>query len=167
MKKKLLLVLTVFLIFSNASFACCKCCPQGLTAANGQKACQNVFSFLTIDFSFLSPRATAADVHVGKPKCCRCHTCAPDCQQTCPCQPQCCPPCQTQYCPCPPQCCPCQPKCCPCNPQCPKQSMAPDDKKEIPVSNKQVTNKPCCPNPKDKKSMFRLDLFRTFKIQIL
>lgn len=149
MVKRLLITLILFLSISNTSFACCKC-GQGLTATNDQKACQNVFSFLTIDFSFLSPRATAADVHVGHPKFWKPESCAPYCPQTCPC---------------PPQCCPCQPQCCP--QQCPKQSMEPNEsKKEIPVCNKQVTNNQC-PNPQNKKSMFRLDLFRTFKLQIL
>lgn len=192
MKKNLLIGLIMLFCLANASFA--GCCPQGLTATNGQKACQTVFSFLAIDFSFLSPRATAADVHVCSPKhgmhrFCQCPACCPDSQccpecQCCPCQPQCCPN-HSQYCPCQPQCCPsCQPQCCP---QCNRQSMAPatdekempvntkqpavsdDDKKEIPISNKQINNKPSSNNncPQSQKSMFRLDLFRTFKIQIL
>lgn len=177
MKKNLLIVLIVFLSLVNVSYACSRC-SQGLTVTNGQKACQNVFSFLAIDFSFLSPRATAADVHVCSPK----HG-MPRCwiPKNSQCNPQCCPN-NTQCCPCTP-CYPCQPKCCPCSPQCDKQSMAPDDdkkeipvcdkqsigsddKEEIPISNKQTTNTPC-QNPQNKKSMFRLDLFRMFKIQIL
>lgn len=148
MIKKIIIGLFVFISFASTSFACCKC-GQGLTATNGQKACQNIFSFFTIDFSFLSPRATAADVHVGHPKCWKSEPCIPCCPQACPCTPQCCP---------------CQPQCCP--PQCPKQSMeTPESEKEIPVCNKQVTNNPCT-NPQNKKSIFRLDLFRTFKVQI-
>lgn len=183
MKKNLLIGLIVFLSMVNTSFA--NCCPQGLTATNGQKACQNIFAFFAIDFSFLSPRATAADVHVcGKHrfnKCCNpCESqCDPD-SQCCPCPPQC-PPCQ-------PQCCPsCQPKYCPCPPQYNRQSMVPttdkkeipvcnkkttvseENKNEIPISNKQITKKPGANHvsPKNQKSMFRLDLFRTFKVQIL
>lgn len=164
MKKKLLTVLIVFLSFVNVSFA--NCCPQGLTATNGQKACQNIFSFLAIDFSFLSPRATAADVHVcglkhGMHRC-KCEPqCCPD-SPCCPCVPQCCP-CQQQNCPCPSQ-------SCPCHPQCNQQSMVPTtDENEIPVSDKKMNSKQCSNKicPSTPKSMFRLDLFRTFKIQIL
>lgn len=195
MKKNLLIVCFVFLCFNNASFAWChKCCPTPCATpcstpcatpcaapcstpcavpctapcatpccapsgiSNLQKACQNVVSFITIDFSFLSPRATAADVNVG------------------PCKhfPRCCQP-QDCTCPCGPQCCPCTPQCCPCAPQCPgcrQQSMAPNNDKQaeiqtsiIPVCNKQVNNKPCCV-PQNKPSLFRVDLFRMFKIQI-
>lgn len=206
MRKNFLLVLILFLSLANASFACG--CQHGFTATNGQKACQNIFAFFAIDFSFLSPRAAAADVHVcgfkhGFRKCCP--PCSSECcePQCCPCMPECCPNCQPQCCT--PQCCPtCQPKCSPyappfnkksmiidettkeipvnniqptvqeenkseipvCNPQ---STILNDDKKEIPVCNKQIKNKRCqnqnC--PQSPKSMFRLDLFRTFKIQIL
>lgn len=206
MRKNLLLVLILFLSLANASFACC--CQHGFTATNGQKACQNVFAFFAIDFSFLSPRATAADVHVcgfkhGFHKCC--NPCNTEC---CP-EPQCCP-CMPQCCPCPPQCCPSQccptsqPKCSPYSPPFNRKSMITDevtkeipvnniqlntqqekkdeipanniqsaapegDKGEMPVCDKQTTSNPCANQtcPKNQKSMFRLDLFRTFKIQIL
>lgn len=194
MRKNFLLVLVLFLSLANTSFACC--CQHGFTATNGQKACQNVFSFLAIDFSFLSPRATAADVHVcgfkhGFRKCC------PPCNSECCPEPQCCP-CMPDCCPCPPQCCPPQcspPQCCPssqpkCSPYAPpfnKKSMIIDEvtkeipvnniqlntqeenKSEIPVCDKQTPNAPCANKtcPKNQKSMFRLDLFRTFKFQIL
>lgn len=205
MRKNLLLGLILFLSLANASFACC--CQHGFTATNGQKACQNVFSFLAIDFSFLSPRATAADVHVngfkhGFRRCC--NPCNSDCcpeSQCCPCAPECCP-CQPQCCP--PQCSPnCQPKCSPYTPPFNRKSMIIDevnkeipvnniqlntqeenkceipvcnsqmttvaDDKEIPVCNKQTENKPCTKPvcPQGQKSMFRIDLFRTFKFQIL
>lgn len=193
MRKNFLLVLILFLSLANTSFACC--CQRGFTATNGQKACQNVFSFFAIDFSFLSPRATAADVHVcGKPefrKCCPpCNSeCCPE-PQCCPCMPDCCP-CQPQCCPqqcCPPQYCPTsQQKCSPYSPPFNKKSMITDEvtkeipvnniqlnspqenKSEIPVCDKQTTNVPCANKacPKNQKSMFRLDLFRTFKFQIL
>lgn len=208
MRKNLLLVLILFLSLANASFACC--CQHGFTATNGQKACQNVFAFFAIDFSFLSPRATAADVHVcakhGFHKYCPpCNSgCCPD-SNCCPCMPQCCPcqpPCQPQCCP---QCCPnSQPKCSPYAPPFNRKSMITDEvtkeipvnniqlntqeenksetpinniqpavqkeiKSEIPVCDKQTTSAPCANQPcsKNPKSMFRLDLFRTFKIQIL
>lgn len=212
MRKNLLLGLILFLSLANASFACG--CQRGFTATNGQKACQNIFAFFAIDFSFLSPRATAADVHVcgkhGFHKCCPpCSSeCCPD-SNCCPCVPECCP-CQPQCSPCQPQCCP--PQCCPTSqPKCSpyvapfnRKSMITDEatkempvnniqlrgqeeskseipvnnvqpapteenKNEVPICNKQTTSNPCANQTctKNQKSMFRLDLFRTFKIQIL
>lgn len=69
----------------------------------------------------------------------------------------------------------CMPKfpCC-----CPKKSMTPEEKQEtivtsdneqntiIPVADKKEL-KPPCASPQDKKSFFRIDLFRIFKLQIL
>lgn len=185
MKKRFIIGLIVFLSLSGASFAdCCKCSPSG--NSNCQKACQTIFSFLAIDLSILSPRATAADVHVCSPKGLmpwKHHCCRPQC---CP-QQTCVPACQPQCCPSPPQCCPCAPQC----PDCRKQSIAPsddyddlqamldaDDNQEamvptkdnqdgiIPVCNKQESKSPC-QTPQSKTSLFRIDLFRTFKIQIL
>lgn len=152
MKKIFLIGLIVFLSFSNTSFACCcKNSPSG--NSNCQKACQNIFSFIAIDLSLLSPRASAADVHTCMPKNC----CAP--QVPC-CAPQ-------------------SPCCVPQTPCCsPKQSMTSTDNKEeaiitaenkqdsiIPVANKQGL-KQCCTNQQNKKSLFRIDLFRTFKLEI-
>lgn len=153
----------IFLSFANASFACgCDCNGKSsFAASNEQKACQNVFSLITIDFSFLSPRATAADVHVGMPKrfmnwghkCCQ-----PNCSQ--PCAPQCVP------------CSPCAPQECP---KCRTQSMttdendeamAPaDDKQEkiIPVSNTQEFKKSDVVSS-TKTRFFKIDFFRHFKV---
>lgn len=152
MKKIFLIGLIMFLSLTGTSFACC-CKNSPSNNSNCQKACQNIFSFIALDLSILSPRATAADVHTCMPKNC----CAP--QVPC-CAPQ-------------PPCCVPQSPCC-----CPKQSMVPEDKKEtvlsaddkpsgiIPVTNKQLSN--CsCPNSQDKKSFFRIDLFRIFKFKIL
>lgn len=153
MKKIILIGLIAFLTFANTSFACgCRNSPSG--NSNCQKACQNIFSFIALDLSILSPRATAADVHTCMPKNC----CAP--------QVPCCAP-QT-------------PCCVPQAPCCPKQSMVPaDDKQEamvtandeqnaiIPVANKQEQKQPCASPQNNKKSLFRIDLFRLFKFQIL
>lgn len=151
MKKIFLIGLVVFLGFANASFAdCCKNSPSG--NSNCQKACQNIFSLIAIDLSLLSPRAAAADIDTCMPKNC--------------CMPQ--TPCCTPQTPC----------CVPQNPCCcPKQSMTPTDDKQkatitanntenaiIPVANKQLLNNPCA-KPKDKKSFFRVDLFRIFQIK--
>lgn len=166
--KKILIGLSVFLIFNSVSFAdCCKD-STAIAPVSNQKACQTIFSFMALDLSILSPRATAADVHVCSPKnmmpwmhrfmpkCCRpgccpqqpCNqACAPQCCPACPqCCPECCP--DEQPC-CPqsscPQCCPQScPQCCPCTPQCPgcNKSMAPTD-------DKQAEIKPVC----DKKTL--------------
>lgn len=151
MKKIILIGLIVFLSFTGKSFACC-CKNSPSNNSNCQKACQNIFSFIALDLSILSPRATAADVHTCMPKNC----CAP--------QAPCCTPCCTPQVPC-------------CTPQtqcCPKQSLAPDDKNEIMATAKDensaiipVSNKQPCANPQNKKSLFRIDLFRLFKFQVL
>lgn len=152
MKKAFLIGLIVFLTFSNVSFACgCKKnSPSG--NSNCQKACQTIFSLIALDLSFLSPRATAADVHTCMPKNCCIHKT----------------PCYV----------PNHPFCMPQNNCCPKQSMAPADEEQeamtppnnkenavIPVAYKQPSNK-VCRNSQDKKSFFRVDLFRLFKVQI-
>lgn len=151
MKKIFLIGLVVFLSLTNASFACCcKNSPSG--NSNCQKACHNIFSLIAIDLSLLSPRAAAADIDTCMPKNC-CMPQAPCCAPQAPC-------------------------CVPQNYCCPKQSMAPADDEQkamvstnneqngiIPVANKQLSNKPCA-NLQDKKSFFRLDLFRIFKVQL-
>lgn len=145
MKEKLLILLIIFLSVAGASFACgcgCKYSPSG--NSNCQKACQNIFSLIALDLSLLSPRAAAADVSV-KPNCCelRQPCCIP--QQPC-CTPQ-------------PPCCTPQPPC------CPRQSMGENQDGIIPVCNKTSLSKPCA-NEQAKTSLFRIDLFRLFKIQI-
>jgi len=184
--KKSLIVLFTFLSICSRTFACGVNGSTSLATSNNQKACQNVVSFIVIDFSFLSPRATAADLNVGMPKRCmpwmhKC--CTPQCYTYESCAPQCCTP---QTCPqaCAPQCCPCTPQC----PNCKTQSMKPDDNKLgtlrpksneqeaittdtkqdglVPVANIQESEQQCM-TPKTKTSMFRIDLFRRFKFQIL
>ena len=162
MLKKIIITTIILLSFANTSFAC-GCAAEGKTSlatSNNQKACQNVFSFITIDFSFLSPRATAADVHVCPPK------------HFMPWRHKCCtPPCIQ---PCMPQCCPCTPQCS----QCQTKSMTIDDddeamlpandKKEtgiMPVTNKQELVTPDAVRTK-KTSLFRIDLLRHFKIDL-
>lgn len=175
MKNSLLMSLLVFFVLSGTSFACgCKD-SDSLVSCKNQKACQTVFSFMAIDFSFLSPRATAADVHICAPSnCCMPQNPAPACPQCCPCPPQnCVPAC--------PQCCPCAPQCSPCQRRSMKSSYDKQDK-IIPVSDNQITpsgtkeiipitykqiKSQSCPDVKNKTSLFRIDLFRIFKVQIL
>lgn len=159
MKKIFLITLIVFLSLANASFACgCKNSPCG--NSNCQKACQNIFSLIALDLSFLSPRAAAADVHTCMPKNCCVHK-----NSCCEPQPPCCVPQPPCYAP--------QNPCC-----CPKQSMTPsDDTREtmvtaensqngiMPVAYKQLAGK-LCTTSQDKKSFFRVDLFRLFKVQV-
>lgn len=184
MKKQLLIVLVLFLSFYTPAFASgCNCGTNSFATSNNQKACKNVVSFIFIDFSFLSPKATAADLNIGgmrklkkhcwfhkcsTPQCCADECCEDEC-----CNPQCCPP----------KTCPqtCVPKDCPCAPQCPNcrtQSMIPDENKQetvgqnieqegiIPVSYKQETGQKTT-KQKSKANMFRIDLFRCFKFEIL
>lgn len=143
MRKIFLIVLVIFLSLAESCFACGGCPKGTFTACNEQKACQNVFALIALDLSFLSPRATAADVHIGKPKRC----CFPWVHKCCP------QPCAQ---PCMPQCCPSTPQCCPYAPQAPNcrtQSMLQDDDEDsmssadtekdgiIPVANKQEVKK--------------------------
>lgn len=154
MKKTFLFALMAFFSFTNASFACGCCGTKAATTFStsiGQKACQTVFSFINLDLSLLSPRASIADFNVAGP----------------------------------------QTTCC-----CKKQAMGPTDdtkqatvptandlksmanetgqEKIIPVSNKielRGTEENSEPEiqptkQKSKTSLFRVDLFRRFKIQI-
>lgn len=167
MKKIFLIGLFLFLSTYSQTFACGTNASTSQAISNNQKACKNVVSFIFIDFSFLSPRATAADINAGTPKHCmpwmnKC--CTPQCSTYEGCPPQCY---KMQTCPqtCAPQCCPCTPKC----PDCRTQSMVPDDIKKdglIPVTYIKGAEQQCA-NPKNKTSMFRIDLFRHFKFQIL
>lgn len=156
MKKLFLLALIGVLSCFNMCFAC-GCCPKGsFSACNEQKACQNVFALIAIDLSFLSPRATAADVHIGKPKRC----CLPWMHKCCP--PTCAQPCMPQYCPTTPQ-------CCPHSPGCEAKSMGPEDEDDleasseiklrgiIPVANKQEAKQPN-ETSKNKTSWFKINL---------
>lgn len=178
MKKQLLITLVLFLSLCIPTFASgCNGGTTSLATSNNQKACKNVVSFIYIDFSFLSPKATAADLDVGcKPKSCKyswmrkCSTpqcCADECYT-----PQCCPATCPQT---------CAPEYCPCVPQCPNyktKSMAPDKNKQeivvksvkhdemIPVAYKQET-KPQIVKQKTKTGIFRINLSRCFKFQIL
>jgi len=131
MKKNLLIVACLFLSLSNQAFAAP---PQGEVnnAEIKQKACQNIFSFINIDLSLMSPRGTAAaDVNVvnsantnsldKKPM----EPIVPICDKKCPKQP------------------------CPCAFVTPAPMPAPPQA------------------PKNKTSLFRLDLLHIFKIQVL
>lgn len=178
MKKQLFIVLTLFLSFYSPALACgCHGGTTSLATSNNQKACKNVVSFIYIDFSFLSPKATAADLNVGctpklrgyswMHKCCTPQCCADEC-----CTPQCCP---IPVCPqtCGPKCCPCAPQC----PNCETKSMIPDEEEKkivtqdveqdgvIPVSYKQETVQQTI-KQKNKTNMFRIDFFRRFKFHI-
>lgn len=62
MKKNLLIVLCLFLSLSSIAFAADTKIQPTETEVK-QKACQNVFSLINIDLSFMSPRATVADVN--------------------------------------------------------------------------------------------------------
>lgn len=159
--KKVFLVAIILFGFAGTSLACgCGCNGKAsFAASNNQKACQNVFSLITIDFSFLSPRATAADVNVGMPKPCMkwWHKCCPP---SCPA-------------PCMPQCSPCVPQGCPkCNtqsmtPECDDEAMLPtlrDKQGEIiPVANMQECNKPNVVSV-TKTRLFKIDFFHHSKI---
>lgn len=164
MKNNFLIVAVIFLSLANSCFAC-GCCPKGsFSACNEQKACQNVFALIAIDLSFLSPRATAADVHIGKPKRC----CFPWMHKCCP------PPCAQ---PCAPQCCPCAPQCCPCPSGCGTKSMGPEDEDDleasadtkqgeiIPVANIQSKEeiKQSNDSPKSKMKWFKINFFHHSK----
>lgn len=61
MKKNLLIAACVFLTLSNAAFSAET--PNAPTNAEiKQKACQNVFSFINIDLSVMSPRAAGNEM---------------------------------------------------------------------------------------------------------
>lgn len=66
MKKNLLIVLCLFLSLAGKSMAATAPTPQELPEIK-QKSCQNVFSFINIDLSVMSPRAAASDVSVVAP----------------------------------------------------------------------------------------------------
>lgn len=140
--KKVFLTAFILLTFTHSAFACCGCKKSDFSSSITQKACQNIFSFISLGLSILSPRASIADLGIKGPK--------------------------TNCCP--------KPNCCPTTSQennqqaktsedeALKQSMRPEGN-IIPGSNKKesLSTKPL----KTKPSMFRLDLFRHFKIQIL
>lgn len=66
MKKNLLIVLCLFLSFAGKTMAAQAPTQQELPEIK-QKSCQNVFSFINIDLSVMSPRAAASDVSVVAP----------------------------------------------------------------------------------------------------
>lgn len=113
MKKNFLIGLVLCLSLCSQAFACgCGCKgTNSLATSNNQKACKNVVSFMFIDFSFLSPKANAADVSLGMPK--RCTSWMHKCSTNQCCADECSVP---QDCPqsCAPQCCPCAPQCSDC-----------------------------------------------------
>lgn len=141
MKKLFLITLIGILSCFNTCFACgCKG-SNTLNTHVCQKACQNVLSLIHLDISLLSPRASIADLGVCGPKttCCKKQVIAPDC---------------------------CPESDMPATND--KKSMTTDDTQEkiIPVANIQTTNQPCT-KQQSKVSLFRIDLFRIFKFQVL
>lgn len=62
MKKNLLVTLCLLLSLSSVAFAADTKIQPTETEIK-QKACQNVFSLINIDLSFMSPRAAVADVN--------------------------------------------------------------------------------------------------------
>lgn len=67
MKKKLLITAVLLLCLVGKTFAA-DAKTQNMEYEVKQKACQNAFSFINIDMSFMSPRATAADVSLNDSK---------------------------------------------------------------------------------------------------
>lgn len=125
MKKNLLIAAVLFLSLSGNAF-CAEAQFPTTQSDIHQKACQNVFSFINIDLSLMSPRGTMADSKI-------------DASTLMP-------------------------------PPPPRNSDG-----IVPITNRSLT--PCPPPPlgkevkepinKGKTSLFRLDLFHMFKIQIL
>lgn len=66
MKKNMLIVACVFLSLAGKSLAAEAPKPQEMPEIK-QKSCQNVFSFINIDLSVMSPRAAASDLSVVTP----------------------------------------------------------------------------------------------------
>lgn len=66
MKKNLLIVLCLFVSLAGKTMAATVQTQQE-TPEIKQKSCQNVFSFINIDLSVMSPRAAASDVSVVAP----------------------------------------------------------------------------------------------------
>lgn len=65
MKKILLMTVCLYLSLTAQAF-CAENQNIPMQSSVNQKACQNVFSFINIDFSMMSPRGTAADVSVNE-----------------------------------------------------------------------------------------------------
>lgn len=63
MKKSLLIAMCLLTLSGQAFAAQLQNTPQEMELK--QKACQNVFSFINIDLSLMSPRGAAADVNVA------------------------------------------------------------------------------------------------------
>lgn len=66
MKKKLLVTLCLLMSLNSIAFAADTKIQPTETDVK-QKACQNVFSLINIDLSFMSPRAAVADVNTPPP----------------------------------------------------------------------------------------------------
>lgn len=153
MKKTFLLALIAFFGFTNASFACGCCGSKAATTFStsiGQKACQTVFSFINLDLSLLSPRASIADFNVAGPQttCCTKKAMSPDDNM--------------------------QKATVPTTNDLKSMSAENEQGKIIPVANKielrgtedNSESEPKCVKPQNKASLFRVDLFRRFKFQI-
>lgn len=125
MQKKFLLTAALLLTLSNSAF--CASAPQVPNQNVHPKACQNTFSFINIDLSFMSPRAAMTDSQI-------------EIQDN--------------------------------------QPLPPKKGEIVPIADKRCQGP--CPMPptfdgqqplkapeKNKTSLFRLDLFHFFKLQIL
>lgn len=141
MRKIFLLAFVLVFSCSNASFACCGCKgSNNLSTRIYQKACQNVLALIHFDVSLLSPRASISDLEVAGPK----TTCCSKKQLVIP-----------DDCP-------------QADPPGDKKSMTTTDNRDaiIPVANIKCSNQPCT-KPQNKLSLFRVELLRIFKIQVL
>lgn len=61
--KKILLCSVILMSLSSSVFAASNP-PNTVESEIKQKSCQNVFSFINIDLSLMSPRATVADTNI-------------------------------------------------------------------------------------------------------
>lgn len=68
MKKRILVTVFLFLSLAGQAFSAEVQSKQTNNSDINQKACQNVFSFINIDLSVMSPRAAAADISVTDAK---------------------------------------------------------------------------------------------------
>jgi len=65
MNKKFLITAALLLSITGTAYSAQPAATSNTQSDIHQKACQNVFSFVNIDVSMMSPRGTAADVTVS------------------------------------------------------------------------------------------------------
>lgn len=154
MKNFLLLLLITFSTFLCTSLNAEAHGSIKLSTSICQKACHNIFSLISLDLALLSPKASISDLSLCGPKtsCCnKKQIITPECKED------------------------------------EKSSVDNDDEKEsilpelrdkamgpeirekaiIPVAYKQESKQQPCATSKTKSSMFRVDLFRCLRLQIL